>query len=264
MKKAIPEQAAVPHKKWSPLGVPAEDIRRWEMFLLGMVVGALLLATVQAYTGKGLPPGSQTNQPAGMPAAGDPLAPAPTEAPVDLSKLDIRPANAKGPNTAPITIVEFSDFQCPFCLHAHETTNQQIWDLYVTEGKVRFVYKHYAILGEESTWAAQASECAADQGRFWEYHDELFRQAKITAAENVGAFTKDNLIKFAEGLDLDLARFTPCLENDETLVRVEADGIEGQEFQVSATPTFFINNIRMMGAQPWQQFEALITAALNP
>src|SRR5688572_15729305 len=146
MKKAIPEQAAVPHKKWSPLGVPAEDIRRWEMFILGMVVGALLLATVQAYTGKGLPPGAQANQPTGMPATGDPLAPTPTEALVDIGKLVIRPANVKGSDAAPVTIVEFSDFQCPFCLRVHETTNQQILDQYVAEGKVRFVYKHYAIL----------------------------------------------------------------------------------------------------------------------
>jgi protein-disulfide isomerase len=248
--------------KWSPLGIPAEDIRRWEMFLLGMVVGALLLATVQAYTGQGLPPGlQQANQQ--PPVGADPLAPVPTEAPVDITTLAIRPANVKGLDTAPVTVVEFSDFQCPFCLRAHETTNQQLLDLYVAEGKVRFVYKHYAILGQESIWAAQASECAADQGKFWEYHDELFRQAKIIAAENVGGFNKDKLIGFAEGLGLDMARFTPCLENDETKDRVDADGIEGQEFQVSATPTFFINNIRMMGAQPWEQFASLITGELN-
>ena len=263
MNELEPEKNETPRKSWSPLGIPSEDIRRWEMFLLGMVVGALLLATVQAYTGQGLPPGLQANQQP-PPVGGDPLAPSPTEAPVDITTLVIRPANVKGLDTAPVTVVEFSDFQCPFCLRAFETTNQQLWDLYVAEGKVRFVYKHYAILGEESIWAAEASECAADQGKFWEYHDELFRQAKITAAENVGAFTKDKLIGFAEAMGLDMARFTPCLENDETRERVDADGIEGQEFQVSATPTFFINNIRMMGAQPWQQFEALITGELNP
>src|SRR5689334_16838070 len=94
-------------RKWSPLGVPAEDIRRWEMFLLGMVVGALLLATVQAYTGQGLPPGVQANQQPPQ-VGGDPLAPAPTEAPVDITTLAIRPANVRGLDTAPVTVVEFS------------------------------------------------------------------------------------------------------------------------------------------------------------
>ncbi len=188
----------------------------------------------------------------------------PTEGPVDTSKLNIRAANVKGSDTAPVTIFEFSDFQCPFCLRAFETTNPQIWDSYVAEGKVRFVYKHYAILGQESTWAAQAAECAADQGKFWEYHDELFKQAKIAGAENVGAFTKDNLDQYAQALKLDLVRFRPCLENDETLARVQADGQEGQMLQVNATPTFFVNNTRLTGAQPWQEFVSAIAATLNP
>jgi protein-disulfide isomerase len=244
-------------RRWSPLGIPGEDIRRWEMFVLGMVVGALLLATVQAYTGKGLPPGRQANQPAEAAAA-------PTDVPVDTRQLTIRAANVKGPDTAAVTIYEFADFQCPFCLRAFETTNPQLWDTYVSEGKVRFVFKHYAILGQESTWAAEAAECAADQGKFWEYHDELFKQQKIAGAENVGAFTKDNLIKYAQGLGLDLARFTPCLENDETLARVQADGQEGQMLQVNATPTFFVNNTRLTGAQPWQEFVNAIAGATNP
>ncbi len=253
-------------KRWSPLGIPGEDIRRWEMFLLGMVVGALLLATVQAYTGKGLPPGLQAYQPASVSDAAAPAA-QPTEGPVDTSKLNIRAANVKGSDTAAITIFEFSDFQCPFCLRAFETTNPQLWDSYVAEGKVRFVYKHYAILGQESTWAAEAAECAADQGKFWEYHDELFKQAKIAGAENVGAFTKENLMKYADGLKLNMAGFTPCLQNDETLARVQADGLEGQALQVNATPTFFVNNTRLTGAQPWQEFVSAIdaaSAALNP
>src|SRR5258706_12854322 len=250
-------------KGWSPLGIPPEDIRRWEMFLLGMVVGALLLATVQAYTGKGLPPGLQANQPGAVSDTGA-AAVHPTEGPVDTSKLNIRAANVKGSDRAPVTIFEFSDFQCPFCLRAFETTNPQIWDSYVAQGKVRFVYKQYAILGQESTWAAEAAECAADQGKFWEYHDELFKQAGIAGAENVGAFTKANLIRYADGLKLDSAKFKSCLENDMTLSRVEMDLQEGQALQVTATPTFFINHTRLVGAQSWPAFLDAINTALNP
>src|SRR5258708_30908313 len=102
------EQDTPQRSKWSPLGIPPDDIRRWEMFVLGMVVGALLLATVQAYTGKGLPPGLQANQPA-VSDPGAAAAPAPTAGPVDTSKLNIRPANVKGPADAPGTIFEFYD-----------------------------------------------------------------------------------------------------------------------------------------------------------
>ncbi len=249
-------------KRRSILEVPREEILRWELFLLGMVVGALLLATVQAYTGKGLPPAlGGPSQPAGVAGAGGS---GPTLGPVDTSKLTIRTANVKGPMDAPVTVYEFADFQCPFCRQAFQSTNQQLLDTYVAQGKVRFVYKQYAILGQESTWAAEASECAADQGQFWAYHDELFKQAGLAGAENVGAFTKDKLEGYAGSLGLDLARFKTCLENDETLSRVQADINEGNELQVTATPTFFIGDQRLIGAQPWQEFVNVIEAQLKP
>ncbi len=131
---------------------------------------------------------------------------------------------------------------------------------YVETGKVQFVYKHFAILGPESVWAAQASECAADQGRFWEYHDLLFNRQ---AGENEGAFTKEKLLTFARALALDMARFEPCLMNDETLDRVQADGQEGRQANVTGTPTFFINGQPLAGAQPYETFKAAIEPLLR-
>lgn len=241
------------------LNISQSDVIRYEMFIMGMIMGALLLATVQAYTGQGLPPSVQGNRPAGI-TGGDVQ---PTEGPIDTSQLTINENMAIGPADAPVTIFEYSDFQCPFCHRAFEATIPSILQ-YVAQGKVRFVYKNYAILGQESTWAAQAAECAADQGKFWKYHDELFRQAGIAGAENVGVFTKANLIRYANGLDLDLPKFRICLENDATLYRVENDLREGQTLQVAATPTFFINNTRLVGAQAWPTFADAINHALNP
>ena len=109
-------------------------------------------------------------------------------------------------------------------------------------------------------WAAQAAECAADQGKFWEYHDLLFDKQN---GENVGTFTKENLLSYAKELGLDMAKFEPCLKNDETLQRVVADTNEGRQVGVTGTPTFFINGKPLVGAQKAEVFQAQIDAALG-
>lgn len=131
---------------------------------------------------------------------------------------------------------------------------------YVDSGKVNLVYKHSAFLGQESVWAAQAAECAADQGKFWEYHDLLFDKQN---GENVGTFTKENLIAYAKELGLDSAKFEPCLQSDATLQRVTTDTNEGRQVGVSGTPTFFINGKPLVGAQPAEVFKSQLDAALG-
>ncbi len=135
-----------------------------------------------------------------------------------------------------------------------------LFEEYVDTGKVKFVYKHMAILGQESVWAAEASECAADQGQFWPYHDLLFSRQ---AGENQGAFTKDKLLALAVELKLDMARFEPCLKNDQTQSRVQADTQEGQQVGVRGTPTFFVNGRAVVGALPLQDFQQVIEQALS-
>lgn len=131
---------------------------------------------------------------------------------------------------------------------------------YVDTGQVAFVYKHMAILGQESVWAAEASECAADQGKFWEYHDLMFSRQ---AGENQGAFAKDKLLGMAQELKLDTSKFEPCLKNDQTLARVQTDIQEGQAAGVRGTPTFFINGQGLVGAQPLEAFKAAIDKILK-
>jgi protein-disulfide isomerase len=172
----------------------------------------------------------------------------------------VREANRKGNSNAKVTVVEFADYQCPFCKRYHDTVGPDLLKQYVDSGKINFVYKHSAFLGQESIWAAQAAECAADQGKFWEYHDLLFSKQN---GENVGTFTKDNLIKYAQELKLDAAKFDPCLKNDETLARVQADTLEGRDVGVTGTPTFFINGKPLVGAQPLQAFQQQIDGLLG-
>ena len=170
----------------------------------------------------------------------------------------VRPANRVGRTDAPVRIVEFSDFQCPYCGRFDQDVRPDLFKQYVDTGQVAFVYKHMAILGDESTWAAEAAECAADQGQFWEYHDLLFAHR---TGENQGAFAKDKLLGFARDLKLDMAQFEPCLENDQTLNRVQTDTREGQQAGVRGTPTFFINDQPLVGAQPLSSFQSLIQQA---
>lgn len=174
---------------------------------------------------------------------------------VNVSQITIRPANRLGSPDAPITIVEFSDFQCPFCSKVEREAITQLRDQYVPSGRISIVYKHAAVLGDESKWAAQAAECAADQGQFWEYHDLLFANQ---GGENQGAFTKAKLIGLAQELELAPTRFASCLNNDETLTRVQADTQEARVVGVRGTPTFFLNGQLLVGAQPLAAFEKMI------
>jgi protein-disulfide isomerase len=179
---------------------------------------------------------------------------------VDPNQFTLRPANTLSHPGAKITIVEFSDFQCPFCGRYQQTVHPELLKQYVDSGQVNFVYMHSAFLGQESVWAAQAAECAADQDKFWSFHDLLFSRQN---GENQGAFTKDKLSGFAKELGLDMAKFDPCLTNDETLARVQADTQAAQKAGVRGTPTFFINGQPLVGAQPLTAFQNVLAQQLG-
>lgn len=163
---------------------------------------------------------------------------------------------ALGNPAAPVLIEEFADFQCPFCGRFSRETKPQIVEAYVQPGKARLVFKHLAFIGPESLWAAQAAECAADQGGFWPYHDKLFASQ---AGENRGAFAKERLKTFAQELKLDGSRLDRCLDSDETLPRVRADVDDAKKRGIRSTPSFYINGkAAIQGAVPFDQFKAAI------
>ena len=137
---------------------------------------------------------------------------------------------------------------------------RQIKDEYVEKGSVRFGYWNYAILGDESQWAAQASECAADQGKFWEYHDFLFQHQ---SGENQGAFSVDNLKKFAGEVGLDTKAFTNCMDTEKFKAAVEESSYIASQLGVRSTPSFLVNGQPIVGAQSFENFKALIDQFLE-
>jgi protein-disulfide isomerase len=177
--------------------------------------------------------------------------PTPTVGPVDVS-VDDDPA--LGPADAPVTIVEFSDFQCPYCARFQTETLPQIIQNY--GDKVRFVYRDFPLtsLHANALKAAEASECADDQGAYWKYHDLLF--------QNQSALDDASLKNYAATLGLDTAAFNQCLDSDSTMSEIQKDYQDGITAGVQGTPAFFVNGNLIEGAQPYSVFQAAIEAAL--
>jgi protein-disulfide isomerase len=166
---------------------------------------------------------------------------------------------SKGAATAQVLVEEFADFQCPACRRFFEGTARQLEQEYVSTGKVRFVFRHYAFLGQESRWAAEAAECANDQGRFWDYYDKLFTEQ---GGENVGVFGKQNLQRFAVELGLESASFNQCLASGQSAPRVQADFTEGANRAVRGTPAVFVNGRSVDRGSDYTILRAAIERAL--
>lgn len=130
----------------------------------------------------------------------------------------------------------------------------------MNNGQVRLAYIHFAFLGAESQWAAEASECAAEQDAFWEYHDLLYENQN---GENRGTFSKDNLKLFAGALGLDEDQFNECLDSGKYTEIVNQEKQIGQQLGVRSTPSFIINGTFVVGAQPFESFQQVIETMLE-
>jgi|SRR5262245_48751530 len=174
--------------------------------------------------------------------------------PNKIHTVAIAGAQAKGPETAPITIVEFSDFQCPFCRRV-EPTLKQIETTY--KEHVRIVWKHLPLsFHKDAAGAALAAEAAAKQGKFWEFHDRLFAdQTKLGS---------DDLKQHAKDLNLDMKRFEADLQNSgEDQKKIDTDVAEANALGIQGTPGFFINGRFISGAQPYEVFAKIIDEELT-
>lgn len=200
--------------------------------------------------------GAQTTIPAGDESVG----PNPSKAPSGPVKVSTGHFPVLGEKGAKVTIIEFADFQCPFCERFYTDSESNIIKDYVDTGKAKFAFRHYAFLGQESTDSALASECANEQDKFWEYHNYLYEHQ---GAENSGAFSKDNLKGFAATLGLDTAKFNDCLDSAKYQKNVDKDLTEGAAAGVSGTPATFVNGVLLEGALPYADFKAEIEKALT-
>ena len=175
----------------------------------------------------------------------------------------------RGEPNAPITIVEFSDFQCPFCARFHSNTWPQLEQNYISTGKVNFVYRDFPIqsIHPNAIPAALASECADEQGKFWEYHDKLFENQRgwqgLDFQTGVSTFKE-----YAQELDLNMEEFNSCLDSEKYAQEINKDYQDGREYGVTGTPGFFIGNekigfTKITGAQPYSVFQRLIDGQLE-
>jgi len=165
----------------------------------------------------------------------------------------------KGNKDAPVTIVEFSDFQCPFCAAFYFQTLSQLEEEYIKTGKVKLVYRDFPLsFHQNAQKAAEASECADEQGAFWEYHDILFEK------QGEWSNAKTNIFKdYAKQLDLNSNQFDQCLDSGKMADEVKKDLQDGSAYGVNGTPAFFINGELISGAQPIGAFRQVIDKYLE-
>lgn len=160
---------------------------------------------------------------------------------------------------APVTILEWGDYQCTFCYRFHQSSMDVIVDEYVKTGKANFVFRDFPLNGPDSVLAAEASYCADDQGRYWEYHDEIY---KNWAGERTGWINRESLSKFATTVSLDLEQFNKCLDDEKYNQRVLDNEKFGLDVGIRATPSFLIIKddkiVKIEGNQPVSVFRQVL------
>jgi len=162
--------------------------------------------------------------------------------------------HAKGPANASITIIEYSDFECPYCERAYSDTVKKILANYGNQ--VRFVFKNFPLdFHEHAQKAAEASECAGAQGKFWEMHNMIFENQKNIAVEN--------LKEYAQKISLNTSKFDTCLDSGATAEKIKRDIQEGISLGVTGTPVFFVNDVFVGGAYPYEYFDGLLKKMLK-
>ena len=232
------QKASGPKKR----NAPAPPPRRWSRWALpGVLAVAALSAAAILVSGAGK----------GSPAAG-------ATASTGASAADTRPV--LGASGAPVLLAEYGDFQCTSCEAFFTSVEPQIRAAYIDTGKVRLAWHDFPWIGQESKDAANAARCAGDQGKFWPYHDLLYRSQ---GGENSGAFAVARLKAFGAQLGLDATAFNACVDGKSHAAAVAADFADAGAKGFNGTPTFLIGTQRIVGAQPFTVFAAAIDAALG-
>jgi len=169
--------------------------------------------------------------------------------------------NTVGDPNAPIKIVEFSDFQCPWCQYFTENVEQEFLNKYVATGKVYFEYRSMGLfIGQESVQAIKAAYCAGDQNKFWNMHDIIFSNHN---GENIGDYTDQRLQAFAEKIGLDMAAFDECYSSNKYDSLINSDQAAGTDFGVQGTPSIVINGtLSEVSPNDWENLQVLLDGML--
>lgn len=183
-----------------------------------------------------------------------------------LSLLIDNTSPVLGSNDAPITMIEFGDYQCFFCNKFYHTIEPDVVKNYINTGKVRMVFKDFVIIGQDSVNAAHAAHCAQEQGKFWEYHDALYNNWN---GENTGWASSTNLLKFAKDMGLNDTKFGQCMAQSRYISTVQGSLSDAKGLGLTGTPDFFIISpdksiTKIEGAQPFEVFDELFKSKLKP
>jgi len=213
-------------------------------------------ATFTQYQQKGVGPKAGVTP---SPTAQQPEEPSAVLGAEDRGKIESGGAAVKGEEGAPITIVEFSEYECPFCKRYVDETYFQIWDEY--GDKISYIFHDYPLpFHPHAQKMAEVARCAGDQNKYWEMHDLLFENREVWANKQDASA---DITGYAQKLGLDLEEFNSCLDSGQYTQAVKDDMALGQAVGVQGTPTFFINGNRLVGAQPFSAFKAIIDAELS-
>jgi protein-disulfide isomerase len=213
-------------------------------FAVGLFIGYLLWGRTSATAAANVPASTVANDQAAQ-----------TSQPVTRYKVDEGGNPAIGPKTAPVTIIEFSDYQCPYCIQWDTQVYKRLLQAY--PDKIRFVYRDFPLysIHPQAEPAAIAADCAGEQGRYYDYHDKLFsEEVELGPA----AYTQ-----YANELGLDASKFSDCVSSQRYKAEVTADYQYASNLGVRSTPTFFINGIAVIGAQPYETFKEIVDKELS-
>jgi len=180
----------------------------------------------------------------------------PTPTPNPSKDVDADDDAVLGDPNAPITIIEFSDYECPYCKKFYLEAYPQLKKEYIETGKVKLIFRDFPLgFHQNAQKAAEAAECAGEQNKYYEMHDKLF--------ENQKALSVSNLKDYAKQIGLDTTLFNSCLDSGQMEDEVKNDFNDGQSYGVSGTPAFYINGKQLVGAQPFEAFKNIIEQELS-
>lgn len=170
-----------------------------------------------------------------------------------------------GSENAPITMIEFGDYQCFYCNNFFHNTESDIVKNYIDTGKVKMYFKDFTIIGQDSVTAANAAHCAQEQGKFWEYHDTLYSN---WSGENTGWVSPTNLAQFAKQVGLNQDQFNQCMTQSKYIPTIRNSVSDANNLGLTGTPDFFImgpdNSVtKVVGAQPYQVFDEIFKSKLQ-
>ena len=184
---------------------------------------------------------------------------------IELSIFTGNSSPILGDPNAPITLVEFGDYQCFFCNRHFQETEAKLVENYINTGKVKMIFKDFTIIGPDSTSAAHATHCANDQGKFWDYHHILYTN---WGGENNGWASSEHLLEFAQEINLDTEQFTQCMLAKSHKAIIDASNQDARTLGLGGTPGFFIigpnsDVTKLGGAQPYEVFERIFEEELT-